>query len=84
MTRIAHDDPVPEALRGAIIALGNFDGYHLGHQRVVGEAIAWARVFFFYGYGEKRDLQDGKFLSGARNAIGMACTEHSNGEHNQG
>jgi len=44
LTRITHDDPVPEALRGAIIALGNFDGYHLGHQRVVGEAITWARA----------------------------------------
>ena len=34
---------VPEGLRGGIIALGNFDGFHLGHQAVVGEAIAWAR-----------------------------------------
>ena len=41
--RIAHDDPVPDALRGAIVALGNFDGFHLGHQRVVGEAVDWAR-----------------------------------------
>jgi riboflavin kinase/FMN adenylyltransferase len=37
-------DPVPEALRGAIIALGNFDGFHLGHQAVVGEAIRWAKA----------------------------------------
>lgn len=42
--RIAHDDPVPESLRGAIVALGNFDGFHLGHQRVVGEAVDWARA----------------------------------------
>ena len=42
--RLDHRDPVPEALRGAIIALGNFDGFHLGHQAVVGEAIAWARA----------------------------------------
>ncbi len=34
---------MPESLRGAIIALGNFDGFHLGHQAVVGEALAWAR-----------------------------------------
>jgi riboflavin kinase/FMN adenylyltransferase len=34
---------MPEHLRGAIIALGNFDGFHLGHQAVVGEAVAWAR-----------------------------------------
>jgi riboflavin kinase/FMN adenylyltransferase len=26
-------------LRGAILALGNFDGFHLGHQAVVGRAI---------------------------------------------
>jgi len=26
-------------LRGAIVALGNFDGFHLGHQAVVGRAI---------------------------------------------
>jgi len=36
--------PVPEAMRGAIVALGNFDGFHLGHQAVVGEAIRWARA----------------------------------------
>lgn len=31
-------------MRGAILALGNFDGFHLGHQAVVGEALAWARA----------------------------------------
>jgi riboflavin kinase / FMN adenylyltransferase len=35
---------MPEALRGAIVALGNFDGFHLGHQAVVGEALAWAKA----------------------------------------
>ncbi|WP_225009925.1 bifunctional riboflavin kinase/FAD synthetase [Novosphingobium percolationis] len=35
---------VPESLRGAIVALGNFDGFHLGHQAVVGEAVAWAKA----------------------------------------
>lgn len=44
MTRLTHRDPVPEALRGAIVALGNFDGFHLGHQKVVAEAVAWARA----------------------------------------
>ena len=34
---------MPESLRGAILALGNFDGFHLGHQAVVGAALAWAR-----------------------------------------
>ena len=41
--RLSHRDPMPEALHGAVIALGNFDGFHLGHQRVVAEAVAWAR-----------------------------------------
>jgi len=44
MIRLSHRDPIPEALRGAIVALGNFDGFHLGHQHVVGEAAAWART----------------------------------------
>ncbi len=41
--RLGHRDLVPEPLRGAIVALGNFDGFHLGHQRVAAEAIDWAR-----------------------------------------
>jgi riboflavin kinase/FMN adenylyltransferase len=44
MIRLDSLQPVPEALRGAIVALGNFDGFHLGHQAVVGEAIRWARA----------------------------------------
>lgn len=43
MTRLGHSDPVPDHLRGAIMALGNFDGFHLGHQRVVAEAVTWGR-----------------------------------------
>jgi len=35
---------MPEALRGGILALGNFDGFHLGHQAVVGAAVEWARA----------------------------------------
>jgi riboflavin kinase/FMN adenylyltransferase len=35
---------MPESLRGAVIALGNFDGFHLGHQAVAREAIEWARA----------------------------------------
>jgi riboflavin kinase/FMN adenylyltransferase len=42
--RLGHRDPVPEALHGAILALGNFDGFHLGHQAVVAEAVGWARA----------------------------------------
>ncbi len=44
MIRLDSREPVPEALRGGIVALGNFDGFHLGHQAVVGEAIRWARA----------------------------------------
>jgi riboflavin kinase / FMN adenylyltransferase len=40
MQRLHHDQPIPEALRGAVLALGNFDGFHLGHQAVVSRAIA--------------------------------------------
>jgi riboflavin kinase/FMN adenylyltransferase len=44
MRWLDHRDPVPDALRGAIIALGNFDGFHRGHQAVAGEAIRWAQA----------------------------------------
>ena len=43
MRWLDHREPVPDALRGAIVALGNFDGFHAGHQAVAGEAIRWAR-----------------------------------------
>jgi len=43
MIRLDHREPMPEALRGAIVALGNFDGFHLGHQAVVREAVDWAK-----------------------------------------
>jgi riboflavin kinase/FMN adenylyltransferase len=44
MRIIPSDQPLPEDLRGAVIALGNFDGFHLGHQAVVGRAVARARA----------------------------------------
>jgi riboflavin kinase/FMN adenylyltransferase len=44
MRWLDHRDPMPEALRGAVIALGNFDGFHRGHQAVAGEAIRWAQA----------------------------------------
>ena len=40
MQRLTLDQPIPEALRGAVLALGNFDGFHRGHQAVVGRAVA--------------------------------------------
>lgn len=40
MERLTLDKPLPEHLRGSILALGNFDGFHLGHQAVVGRAVA--------------------------------------------
>ena len=39
MQRLTLDQPIPERLRGAILALGNFDGFHLGHQAVVSRAV---------------------------------------------
>jgi len=39
-----HRDAAPPALRGAVIALGNFDGFHKGHQAVAKEAIDWAHA----------------------------------------
>ena len=35
--------PLPVHLQGAVIALGNFDGFHVGHQAVAARAIAIAR-----------------------------------------
>jgi riboflavin kinase/FMN adenylyltransferase len=44
MIRVEGSDRLPERLRGGIIALGNFDGFHAGHQAVAGRAIAWAKA----------------------------------------
>ncbi|MGL5838107.1 MAG: bifunctional riboflavin kinase/FAD synthetase [Sphingorhabdus sp.] len=43
MPRLNAHDAIPANLRGGIAALGNFDGFHLGHQAVAGEAIAQAK-----------------------------------------
>lgn len=42
--RLTSATPVAAPYRGAIVALGNFDGFHLGHQAVAKEAIAWAKA----------------------------------------
>lgn len=44
MRWLDHRNAIPAALRGAVIALGNFDGFHRGHQAVAGEAIRWAQA----------------------------------------
>lgn len=44
MERFIHADRLPVHLRGGIAALGNFDGFHLGHQAVVGRALERARA----------------------------------------
>ena len=44
MTRLDGGAVVPERFRGGIVALGNFDGFHLGHQAVVGRAVERARA----------------------------------------
>jgi riboflavin kinase/FMN adenylyltransferase len=44
MRWLDHREPMPDSLRGAAIALGNFDGFHRGHQAVAGEAIRWAQA----------------------------------------
>ncbi len=43
MERITGGATLPEHLRGGVVALGNFDGFHAGHQAVVGRARDWAR-----------------------------------------
>jgi riboflavin kinase/FMN adenylyltransferase len=44
MKRVGGDQIVEEALRGGVVALGNFDGFHLGHQAVVGRAVELAKA----------------------------------------
>ena len=42
MQRLTLAGGIPDNLKGSIVALGNFDGFHLGHQAVVGRAVARA------------------------------------------
>ena len=44
MERIFSDEALPAHLRGGVIALGNFDGFHAGHQAVVARAVSLART----------------------------------------
>ena len=43
MRLIRHFEDVPAELKGAVIAIGNFDGVHLGHQVVLAQAAEQAR-----------------------------------------
>jgi riboflavin kinase/FMN adenylyltransferase len=42
MQRLTLAGGVPDSLKGSIVALGNFDGFHLGHQAVASRAVARA------------------------------------------
>ncbi|WP_375197493.1 bifunctional riboflavin kinase/FAD synthetase [Sphingobium sp.] len=44
MERLHSSAPMPAHLRGCIMALGNFDGFHAGHQAVARRAIELARA----------------------------------------
>ncbi len=44
IVRLEEGTALPADLRGGIVALGNFDGFHLGHQAVVGRAVERARA----------------------------------------
>ena len=44
MERLEGGSAIPERYRGGIVALGNFDGFHIGHQAVVGRAVDRARA----------------------------------------
>jgi riboflavin kinase / FMN adenylyltransferase len=44
MERLDGGSAVPERFRGGIVALGNFDGFHKGHQAVVARAVHRARA----------------------------------------
>lgn len=43
MIRLNGKERIEGDLRGAVIALGNFDGFHFGHQAVAGKALSWGR-----------------------------------------
>ena len=38
-----HFEDVPESLRGSVVAVGNFDGVHLGHRALIGAAARIAK-----------------------------------------
>jgi riboflavin kinase/FMN adenylyltransferase len=44
MRLFRHTANLPPAAQGGVIAIGNFDGVHRGHQAVIGEAVRRARA----------------------------------------
>jgi riboflavin kinase/FMN adenylyltransferase len=44
LVRLDGNSPIAAAYRGGVVALGNFDGVHAGHQAVIGAAVAEARA----------------------------------------
>ena len=42
--RVVHDDAPLDAFRGAVAAIGNFDGVHRGHRAVIAAALARAKA----------------------------------------
>jgi riboflavin kinase/FMN adenylyltransferase len=44
MERRIVGQPVPAHLRGGVLALGNFDGFHVGHQTLVAHTLARAKT----------------------------------------
>src|SRR4051794_23348506 len=44
MKIVRHYEDVPESCKGAVVAIGNFDGVHLGHQALIAHARTLAQA----------------------------------------
>ncbi len=45
MTIFRHTEDLPSEAQGAVVAIGNFDGVHRGHQAIIDKAVRLAREF---------------------------------------